>query len=128
VIGLDSTIMSIIIKLVLTGGLMFFLYKDARARDYSWLMWTLAPVLLLLTSSLGSSVLLLVLILAVYMTTRPKGGLSTCPHCSKKVHHILAFCPFCHQSVKKECLRCHDTVDWNAERCPHCGSMNLTKS
>jgi DNA-directed RNA polymerase subunit RPC12/RpoP len=126
--GLDSTIVLIIIKVALAGGLMFFLYKDARARDYTWLMWVFAPVIIILTSGLGTSLLLLLLILLVYITTRPKGALNTCPHCGKKAHYILAFCPFCRQSVKKECLRCHDTVDWNAERCPHCGSMNLTKS
>ncbi|HBL37111.1 MAG TPA: hypothetical protein DDZ55_09905 [Firmicutes bacterium] len=125
--GLDSTIVSIIIKVALAGGLMFFLYKDARARDYSWFMWTFAPVIILFTASLGSSLFLLALILVMYMATRPKGEIRVCPHCGKKVHYILAFCPFCRKSVKKECLRCHDTVDWDAERCPHCGSMNLTK-
>ncbi|HHT49757.1 MAG TPA: zinc ribbon domain-containing protein [Firmicutes bacterium] len=124
---MNSTIIVIIIKLVIAGGLMFFLYKDARARDYSWFMWTFIPVLLIFTPELISTVFTAAIILLMYLMTRPKGELITCPHCGKKVHDVLAFCPHCRQSVKRECLRCHDTVEWEAERCPHCGSMNLTK-
>lgn len=125
--NLNSTIVIIVAKLVLAGGLMFYLYKDARARDYSWFMWTFIPVITIFTPDLGSTLFTSLLIFVMYMTTRPKGDLITCPHCGKKAHNILAFCPHCRQSIKRECLRCHDTVDWEAERCPHCGSMNLTK-
>ena len=124
---MSSTVVLIIVKLVLAGGLMFFLYKDARARDYSWFMWTFIPVITIFTPELVTTILTFLLILGMYLMTRPKGALISCPHCGKKVHYILAFCPHCRQSIKRECLRCHDTVEWEAERCPHCGSMNLTK-
>lgn len=126
-IKLSANLVMIGAKLVLAGGLMYFLYKDARARDYSWYMWTFIPVIGILTPDLLSTVFTSILILVMYLMTRPKGALLSCPHCGKKVHHILAFCPHCRQSIKRECLRCHDTVEWEAERCPHCGSMNLTK-
>ncbi|HHW12465.1 MAG TPA: zinc ribbon domain-containing protein [Firmicutes bacterium] len=125
---MDTTaIVLFIIKLVLTGGLMFVLYRDARARDYTWFMWTFTPIIAVFTAGFTGSIMTLLLILVLYRLTRPKGDLLKCPHCGKKIHNVLAFCPYCRQSVKRECLRCHDTVDWDAERCPHCGSMNLTK-
>lgn len=116
------------LKLVLTAGAAFFLYRDARARDYSWLMWTLISAIILFTPGLVGSFLTLFLIIAIYLSTRPKGELKPCPHCKKPTHHILAFCPFCKRSIKKECLRCHETVDWDTDVCPHCRSRNLTDS
>ncbi|NLM37381.1 MAG: zinc ribbon domain-containing protein [Firmicutes bacterium] len=123
----ETAVVLLIIKLMLTGGIMFFLYQDARARDYAWFMWTFIPVIAVFAAGFAGSIITLALIFLLYLLTRPKGGLVKCPHCGKKIHNVLAFCPYCHQSVKRECLRCHDTVDWEAERCPHCGSANLTK-
>ncbi len=128
VIKLSSDLLLIVAKLVLAGGLMIFLYRDARARDYSWFMWTFLPAIAIFTPDLISTIFAFILVIGMYLVTRPKGVLLSCPHCGKKAHYILAFCPHCRQSIKRECLRCHDTVDWDAERCPHCGSMNLTKS
>jgi len=125
---MDSTLITLIIKLVFAGALAFFLYKDAKARDYNWLMWTLLPAIVLFGSTLTTSIFFLSVLLLIYLNARPKGDLNPCPHCKKKIHYILAFCPFCHNSVKRECLRCHETVDWEATRCPHCHSPNLTDS
>lgn len=124
---MNPTVVSIIIKVLLAAGLAFFLYKDARARDFSWLMWTFVPVISIFLPNLATTIFMVIIVLVIYLLSRPKGDLYKCPHCGKKIHNILAFCPFCRKSVKKECLRCHDTVDWDDERCPHCGSMNLTK-
>lgn len=124
---MEAAIVLFIIKLAIIVGVMIFLYKDARARDHTWFMWTFAPVIAIFTPDFAGSVLAVTFIFVLYMLTRPKGELVKCPHCSKKIHNVLAFCPRCRQSVKRECLRCHDTVDWYAERCPHCGSMSLTK-
>ncbi|NLC53929.1 MAG: zinc ribbon domain-containing protein [Firmicutes bacterium] len=124
---MESAIVLLIIKVVMAGGVMFYLYKDARARDHSWFMWTFAPIIAIFTPDFVGSVLAVLFIFILYTMTKPKGELVKCPHCAKKIHDILAFCPFCRQSVKRECLRCHDTVDWHADRCPHCGSMSLTK-
>lgn len=121
-------IVEIIIKLVLAVGTAFFLYRDARARDYSWLMWTIIPIIYFFTPGIFGALFSLFLIVIIYTSTRPKGALKACPHCKKKVHTVLAFCPFCRQSVKRECLRCHETVDWDAVICPHCRSANLTDS
>ena len=116
------------VKLVLVAGSAFFLYRDARARDYSWLMWIFLCALALFTPGLIGAFFSLLLIFAIYFASRPKGELKPCPHCKKPVHHILAFCPFCKKPVKRECLRCHETVEWDAVACPHCRSTNLTDS
>jgi|SRR5690554_89665 len=125
---MELNIVEIVIKVVLAAGTAFFLYRDARARDYSWLMWTIVPIIIFFTPGIFGALFSLVLIAVIYTATRPKGILKPCPHCKKKIHTILAFCPFCKQPVKKECLRCHETVDWDAVVCPHCRSRNLTDS
>lgn len=123
-----NTFVELGIKLVLTAGSAFFLYRDARARDYSWLMWMIICIFVFLTPGLIGSFFALLLVFAIYFSTRPKGELTPCPHCNKRVHNILAFCPFCKRAVKRECLRCHETVAWDAVICPHCRSTNLTDS
>jgi len=113
---------------ILTGGILaMWLYRDARSRDFSWLMWTLAPLMLLFLGGAGWIIAALVII-AVYLGLRPRGKLLPCPHCKKRVHDDLAFCPFCRRSVKRECLKCHRTVPWDAQSCPHCHSTALTDS
>lgn len=113
---------------VITGLLVgLWLYRDARSRDFSWLMWTLAPVMLLFFPNF-TWVLAVFLLVGAYLGTRPRGNLLPCPHCKKKVHNDLAFCPHCRKSVKRECLRCHRTVPWDATICPHCRSGALTDS
>lgn len=126
---MSSTVVTIIIKVILAGVIAFFIYRDARARDFNWLLWMLIPVIgIFFTPGIPSSVIISLLLVGVYLLFRPKGALKPCPHCKKKIHDILAFCPFCRQSVKRECLRCHETVDWDATLCPHCRSANLTDS
>lgn len=125
---MNPNLINLIINLVLAVVTGFFIYKDARARDFNWLMWTILPATVFFGSGIVSSLLILLLLMGVYLFSRPKGPLTACPHCKKRIHSILAFCPFCRNSVKRECLRCHETVDWEATRCPHCRSTNLTDS
>lgn len=117
----------LVIKAVAILITAVWLYRDARSRDYYWLMWTIAPVMLLFLSGIAW-IVALALIVAVYIGVRPHGALLSCPHCKKRVHDELAFCPFCKRSVKRECLRCHRTVPWEAQTCPHCRSSALTDS
>src|SRR5690554_1349306 len=98
-----NTFVELGIKLVLTAGAAFFLYRDARARDYSWLMWMIICIFVFLTPGLIGSFFALLLVFAIYFSTRPKGELTPCPHCKKTVHHILAFCRSEERRVGKEC-------------------------
>lgn len=113
------------IELVIGIILGTSLYWDARSRDYNWTVWVFFPVLLLLMPLVTSIAMSFGLVL-VYYYFRPKGNLVPCPHCKRRIHNILAFCPFCRKSVKRECLRCHETVDWEVTICPHCRSAQLT--
>ncbi|MGE5550772.1 MAG: double zinc ribbon domain-containing protein [Bacteroidota bacterium] len=114
-------------RLLMAAVLCFWLYRDSRSRDFSWLMWTLAPAMLVFLGRLAWVPAGLVII-GAYLGTRPKGKLLACPHCKKNVHEELAFCAFCRRSVKRECIRCHRTVPWDAVSCPHCRSTALTDS
>lgn len=115
------------LKIVTGLILAFWLYRDARSRDFYWPMWTMAPVMILFVSGFAW-IIVVILIIAIYLAIRPKGVLLACPHCKKRVHDELAFCPFCRRSVKRECIKCHHTVPWDAVSCPHCRSTALTDS
>lgn len=119
-------IVELAIKIVLAAFLAFWLYRDAKARDYSFMVWTFLPVIVLLTPQPVLAVIYLALILVFYLILRPKGPLTRCPHCQKPIHDILTVCPFCRKNAKRECLQCHEPVPWAAEQCPYCKSRALT--
>jgi RNA polymerase subunit RPABC4/transcription elongation factor Spt4 len=118
----------LILKLIIIGVASFWLYRDSRARDYNWVIWTFMPVTALFTPDNSFSILLIALLVIIYLCCRPKGALSLCPHCNKKIHNELFVCPFCRKNAKKECLHCHEPVPWDAEQCPYCKSKAITKS
>lgn len=126
---MSSVYINFIIRCVVALSLGFYLFRDTRSRDYNWTIWVVTPVLVVLpTNNIIIAFSIAIIILGLYVLMRPKGQLYPCPHCKCKIHPILAFCPFCHKAVKRDCLKCFDTVDWNATRCPHCNSTNLTES
>lgn len=117
----------LILKIVLMIPMMFFLYRDSRARDYSWMLWTMLPFILLFAHNIVFTVVMTVSILAFYFVFRPKGAILKCPKCGKPIHEILTVCPFCRRDAKRECLQCHEPVPWEADQCPFCKSRSLTK-
>lgn len=117
----------LLINLVIALPLMFFLYRDSRARDYSWMLWTMMPVVVLISNSWQLALLFAVTIIVFYLMFRPKGAILKCPKCGKPIHHELTVCPFCRRDAKKECLHCHEPVPWEADQCPFCKSRNITK-
>ncbi|MEW5865242.1 MAG: zinc ribbon domain-containing protein [Bacillota bacterium] len=111
--------------LVVAALAAWWTFKDARSRDSSPLLWAAGIVISALMlgpvgGPVGSAV-----VLGVYLLARPRGALLVCPHCKRRYIHNLAFCPHCGKPVKKECLRCHDTMELDAETCPHCGMKAL---
>jgi hypothetical protein len=117
----------LILKIVVIGLTSFWLYRDSRARDYNWVIWTFVPVTALFTPDNFFSIVIIALVIIVYLSSRPKGALTLCPHCNKKIHDILFVCPFCRKNAKRECLNCHEPVPWEAEQCPYCKSKAITK-
>ncbi|HHY46023.1 MAG TPA: zinc ribbon domain-containing protein [Firmicutes bacterium] len=103
-------------SLVIAGILAYLAYRDAKTRDANPVLWAMAIAIAgLMLPPLGA-----VLGFLVYMMLRPRGKLLTCPHCGRKYISNLAFCPHCGKEVKKECLRCHETMELDATVCPHC--------
>lgn len=103
----------------IAGGVVsaWWVFRDARRRDHNPVIWAVGCVFSALTVGIPA----VLAVLAAYFLMRPRGELLVCPHCSKKYIHNLAFCPHCRKPVKKECLKCHDVMELDAETCPHCG-------
>ncbi len=116
----------LIIKIIIVLPVGIWLYRDSRARDYSWTIWTISPIVILFAPLLAA-IILACLLIGIYLMLRPPGNLLKCPHCKKKVHETLFVCPFCQKNAKHECLNCHEPVPWEAEQCPYCKSRNLTQ-
>ncbi len=122
-----ADIIMLVVKLGIAGVIGFWFYLDARGRDYAWMFWTFVPIILVITAPVVG-ILVLVVLLISYFVMRPRGVMSKCPHCKKKIIDNLFVCPFCQKNAKKECLVCHEPVPWEAEQCPHCKSRAITKS
>jgi RNA polymerase subunit RPABC4/transcription elongation factor Spt4 len=124
---IPQAIIALAVRIIIAVIMAFYLYRDARSRDFNWTMWLVVPIFIVFIPKLVLSFIIAVGILLIYFYARPKGQLTHCPHCKHKIHSVLAYCPFCKKSVKRECLRCHETVDWDATTCPHCRSTQLTE-
>ncbi len=108
-----------VLTLALVG---YWLYSDAKARDYHPVIWAASGVLL---GFFGVGVLgpiLLAAVMGLYMLKRPKGPLRICPHCRKPAMDALANCPRCKGILKKDCYRCFQVVDVTMDRCPNCNA------
>lgn len=110
-----------VVTLAVAALAAWWTFRDARGRDSSPLLWAAGIVVsALMIGWIGSAV-----VLGAYLAARPRGALLECPHCKRRYIHNLAFCPHCGKPVKKECLKCHDTMELDAEICPHCGMKAL---
>ncbi len=117
----------LLINIIIALPLIVWLYRDARGRDYNWVLWSVVPGMIIFAPSILALLVYTPLIIILYIILRPKGTLHKCPHCTKKIHPILVICPFCQKEAKRECLHCHEPVDWEATQCPFCKSRALTK-
>lgn len=95
----------------------WWVYRDAKSRDSNPLIWAAAVAVsgIILANPIAIAVAFF-----AYMLLRPRGRLFTCPHCNRRYLDYLAFCPHCGKAVKKECLRCHETMELDATECPRC--------
>lgn len=110
-----------IATLVVAGVAAWWTFRDARGRDANPLLWAAGIVI----SALMVGYVGIPIVFGAYLLLRPRGALLVCPHCKRRYIYNLAFCPHCAKPVKKECLRCHDTMPLDAETCPHCGMKAL---
>ncbi|NLS45048.1 MAG: hypothetical protein GX969_04845 [Firmicutes bacterium] len=99
----------------------WFIYRDAKCRDYNPAIWVVACIFTALTVGVFGTLAVVI----AYFLLCPRGKLFICPHCSGKYIYKLAFCPHCGKPVKKECLGCHDLMGLDAKICPHCGLRDI---
>ena len=110
------------IKLATLALVGYWMYSDAKSRDYHPVIWTASALLL---GFFGIGVLgpiLLGLTMLVYTLKRPRGPFRQCPHCRKPALDSLANCPRCNGILKQDCYRCFTVVDVTMERCPSCNA------
>lgn len=112
-------------------SLVFWTYRDARARGQDPLMRILAALVVAVLFLPG---------LVIYLILRPPYTLeeeyqrtleeeallqaveeaSRCPGCARRVQPDWLVCPHCHTKLKKACLHCGKLMELPWEICPYC--------
>jgi hypothetical protein len=114
-------------------GLVFWTYRDLRARTTD----RLTPLAAAITVAiLGPAGVVLVLLLRprmtledVYQQALEEESLLTgieshltCPGCGTRAHPEWQVCPLCHTRLRKPCGHCGKTLDLNWKVCPFCAA------
>jgi len=114
-------------------SLVFWTWRDIRARTNDRFLRVLAPLLVLLLSLPG---------VLVYRILRPRQTLeeeyeraleeeallsgiedhAACPGCSRQTRQDWMVCPHCHTRLRKSCVRCGRLLDLPWNLCPYCGT------
>lgn len=97
--------------------ILYWVYRDARARDAYPPLWFAA----LGFSGLFIHFLAVPLGALIYLIVRPKGPMLPCPHCGTSRLATLVECPKCEGRLRKECYRCNTLIPIEATECPECG-------
>lgn len=98
--------------------ILYWVYRDARARDAYPPLWFAA----LGFAGLFVHFLAVPLGALIYLIARPKGKLYPCPHCGFPRLATLVECPKCEGRLRKECHRCHASIPIEATECPECSA------
>ncbi|HSR46457.1 MAG TPA: zinc ribbon domain-containing protein [Anaerolineales bacterium] len=114
-------------------SLVFWTWRDIRARTYDRFLRILAPLLVLLLTLPG---------VILYLVLRPRRTLEeeyeraleeeallaaieeplTCPGCSRRADKDWQICPHCHTRLRKSCVRCGRMLELAWNLCPYCGT------
>ena len=114
-------------------SLVFWTWRDIRARSQDRFLRVLAPLLVLLLSLPG---------VIVYLILRPRltleeeyeraleeeallsgiEGAPACPGCSRQTQKDWMVCTHCHTRLRKSCARCGRLLDLPWNLCPYCGT------
>lgn len=113
-------------------GMVFWTYRDVRARAQEPLGQVLAVLLVLLFNLPG---------LLLYHIFRPRETLAEvydralheetllreleepkeCPACKRRVESDFQVCPYCRARLKRLCPHCNRTLNLKWAVCPYCG-------
>ena len=114
-------------------SLVFWTWRDIRARSQDRFLRVLAPLLVLLLNLPG---------VIVYLILRPRltleeeyeraleeeallSGIEShraCPGCSRQTQNDWLLCPHCHTRLRKSCARCGRLLELPWNLCPYCGT------
>jgi RNA polymerase subunit RPABC4/transcription elongation factor Spt4 len=114
-------------------SLVFWTWRDIRARSHDRLLRVLAPLVVLVLSLPG---------VIVYLILRPPrtleeeyqraleeeallAGVETsanCPGCGRRTAPDWQICPHCHTRLRKSCTRCGRLLELPWNLCPYCGT------
>ena len=114
-------------------SVIFWTYRDVRARNEDRVVHILAA---LLTTLLGPPGLIIYLILRprqtideMYQSTLEEEALlsevegrSACPGCGGHTHPDWQVCANCHTRLRKPCAFCKRLMDLGWQVCPYCGT------
>lgn len=109
-----------IATLIVTALVLFFVYRDAKARDSNPILWAIC----LFAIAFFIHIHLAWAGGVLYWFIRPKGRLDRCPHCDRAYLYWLSTCPWCSGPLKKDCHRCHAAIPYGAVTCPECGGVS----
>jgi hypothetical protein len=114
-------------------SLIFWTYRDIRARSRDQLLRILAIVVVALLFLPG---------IVIYLILRPSHTLeeeyqqtleeeallqsiedvAVCPGCGRKILDAWMVCPSCHTRLRKTCHQCRKLMELSWNLCPYCGT------
>jgi RNA polymerase subunit RPABC4/transcription elongation factor Spt4 len=114
-------------------SLIFWTFRDIRARSRDPFMRVLAVIIVALLSLPGVLVYLILrptrTIEEDYQHTLEEEALlqsledaSLCPGCSRHIQNDWVACPNCHVKLKKTCSHCGKAIELPWDLCPYCGN------
>ncbi|GAB5489935.1 MAG: hypothetical protein Phog2KO_01500 [Phototrophicaceae bacterium] len=130
---LTLAVYSAVIVVVFWLAMVFWAYRDMRARSRDGLAQIFAAVVVAVLNIPG---------LFIYILMRPRETLSeayersleeeallqeieekpTCPGCGHRVKDVWQACPYCHTRLKKPCRSCDNLLELSWNLCPHCAT------
>lgn len=103
----------IVTALAIVGGsfilLIGYIYRDAKRRGMSPILWTLVAIL----------VPYLIGVLLYFVVREPLPY--PCPHCGVTVTSRFNYCPSCQSTLRPNCPQCRREISPDDRFCPYCG-------
>jgi RNA polymerase subunit RPABC4/transcription elongation factor Spt4 len=114
-------------------SLIFWTYRDARARTHDRLMQVLAALIVAILNMPGILVYLILrpqyTLDETYQHTLEEEALLTeieesrvCPGCGSRIQPDWLVCPSCHTKLHKACAHCGKSMQLHWKICPYCAT------
>lgn len=114
-------------------SLVFWTYRDARARTQDRVLRLLASLLPLVLGPLGIVIYLILrpprTLDQIYQTTLEEEALlsdiearAACPGCGNRIAPDWQLCPTCNTRLRRPCSRCGKLMELSWKLCPYCAT------